>query len=220
MIRRSLIALAFLLLGGPAAVAEAPRSIAWKDLLPKEAALVDPLAHLAVNQRIEMRLVAAARKQQELGLVKDGDSGKLAERNLTRKLRDQGLDVEALLVRFAVFQAKVMERNRMVDADLDTHRVRLSGHMLPLTSSGDGVTEFLLVPFVGACIHMPPPPPNQVVVVRTREPFKDAGRFATVRVTGRLTAEAAARTLSLVDGTGPVPSAYAMDAERVELNRD
>jgi hypothetical protein len=44
--------------------------------------------------------------------------------------------------------------------------VRVPGFMLPLDDDSESVTEFLLVPFVGACVHVPPPPPNQIVYVK------------------------------------------------------
>lgn len=44
--------------------------------------------------------------------------------------------------------------------------VRLPGYIVPLDDFADEVTEFLLVPYFGACIHTPPPPPNQMVQVR------------------------------------------------------
>ncbi len=56
-----------------------------------------------------------------------------------------------------------------VSADLqavDGKRVRVPGYMVPLDDSALGVTEFILVPYYGACIHTPPPPPNQMVYVR------------------------------------------------------
>ena len=40
--------------------------------------------------------------------------------------------------------------------------------MVPLEDDADQVTEFLLVPFAGACIHVPPPPPNQMIYVKLR----------------------------------------------------
>lgn len=52
-----------------------------------------------------------------------------------------------------------------VNPDLDGSPVRLSGFVAPLTFDDGRVTEFLLVPTFGACIHVPPPPPNQTVVV-------------------------------------------------------
>ena len=42
--------------------------------------------------------------------------------------------------------------------------VRLPGYVVPLANAQDGrLTEFLFVPYYGACIHVPPPPPNQIV---------------------------------------------------------
>ncbi len=48
--------------------------------------------------------------------------------------------------------------------ELDGVQVKLPGYIVPLDMSEDGrVTEFLLVPYFGACIHVPPPPSNQIV---------------------------------------------------------
>jgi uncharacterized protein len=45
-------------------------------------------------------------------------------------------------------------------------QVRIPGFMVPFEDGMSGVSEFLLVPYFGACIHTPPPPPNQIVYVR------------------------------------------------------
>jgi uncharacterized protein len=42
---------------------------------------------------------------------------------------------------------------------------RVPGYMVPLEDNLEEVTEFLLVPYAGACIHVPPPPANQIVHV-------------------------------------------------------
>lgn len=52
-----------------------------------------------------------------------------------------------------------------VVAELDGLAVKLPGFPVPLEQTGDQVTEFLLVPYFGACIHAPPPPANQTVFV-------------------------------------------------------
>lgn len=44
--------------------------------------------------------------------------------------------------------------------------VKIPGFMVPLEDDAYRVREFLLVPYMGACIHTPPPPPNQIVHVR------------------------------------------------------
>lgn len=62
--------------------------------------------------------------------------------------------------------------------------VRLPGYIVPIDFSGAGVTAFILVPFVGACIHVPPPPANQLVFVTTETPYETKGMFEAVRVVG------------------------------------
>lgn len=49
---------------------------------------------------------------------------------------------------------------------LDGKTVNIPGFMVPLEDDLDHVDEFLLVPYAGACIHVPPPPPNQMVYVK------------------------------------------------------
>lgn len=43
--------------------------------------------------------------------------------------------------------------------------VRLAGFVVPLEDFQERAKEFLLVPYFGACVHLPPPPPNQLVYV-------------------------------------------------------
>jgi hypothetical protein len=87
--------------------------------------------------------------------------------------------------------------------------VKLSGFLVSLEGDGDAVSEFLLVPYFGACIHTPPPPSNQVVLVRTpSKPYTIARSFERIAVTGRLRTEQARNTLA--------SASYAIDADRIE----
>ncbi|MCV6614115.1 MAG: DUF3299 domain-containing protein [Cellvibrionaceae bacterium] len=55
---------------------------------------------------------------------------------------------------------------RVVD-EFDGQAVRLPAFIVPLDFDDDHVvTEFFMVPYFGACLHMPPPPPNQIIYVR------------------------------------------------------
>ena len=69
--------------------------------------------------------------------------------------------------------------------ELDGRRVRLGGYVLPFDFTGSReITRFLLVPYVGACIHVPPPPPNQLVFVTTEEPVEVSGLWDPVYAEG------------------------------------
>lgn len=55
-------------------------------------------------------------------------------------------------------------RSFSVRADLAGQKVRLPGYIVPLAfDDQQRVIEFFLVPYMGACLHMPPPPPNQII---------------------------------------------------------
>ena len=70
---------------------------------------------------------------------------------------------------------------------LDGVAVRLPGYVVPLDETDGALTEFLLVPYFGACIHSPPPPANQIVHVMTDKPVRGFRAMDTVWVSGRLT---------------------------------
>ena len=66
-------------------------------------------------------------------------------------------------------------------------RVSIPGFMVPLEDDLNQVTEFLLVPYAGACIHVPPPPPNQIVYVKMLKTTKVHVTFTDpIVVTGTL----------------------------------
>ena len=91
---------------------------------------------------------------------------------------------------------------------LDGKRVHIGGYIVPLDFDATRVKEFLLVPFVGACIHVPPPPANQIVYVKAENGFDVQGMFDPVWVTGTLKVTSAF--------TGLAEAGYSLDAEKVE----
>ena len=71
--------------------------------------------------------------------------------------------------------------------DLNNKIVSVPGFMVPLEDDADEVTEFLLVPYAGACIHVPPPPPNQMIYVKLRGKQKTKMTFTEpIVVVGQL----------------------------------
>ena len=63
-------------------------------------------------------------------------------------------------------EASQQNLNVSVNPELDGQSLRIPGFVVPLDSEGEVVKEFLLVPYFGACIHVPPPPANQIVYVK------------------------------------------------------
>lgn len=76
--------------------------------------------------------------------------------------------------------------NAPTNARLDGARVQLSGYVVPLEVAAGELTEFLLVPFLGACVHSPPPPSNQIVHVRAAQALPGLGLMDAVRISGVL----------------------------------
>lgn len=70
------------------------------------------------------------------------------------------------------------------NAALDGQAIKLPGYVVPLEESKDGLKEFLLVPYFGACIHSPPPPANQIVHVVAAKPVKGFVSMDVVWVSG------------------------------------
>jgi hypothetical protein len=64
--------------------------------------------------------------------------------------------------------------------------IRIPGFIVPIERSGDSVRELLLVPYFGACVHVPPPPANQIIHVLVDPPLKDAHLMDTMWVSGTL----------------------------------
>ena len=71
-----------------------------------------------------------------------------------------------------------------VRSDWNNKIVRLPGFIVPIDQSSEGVTAFILVPYAGACVHVPPPPANQLVFVTTQTPYDSKGLYEPVNVVG------------------------------------
>lgn len=44
--------------------------------------------------------------------------------------------------------------------------IRIAGYVVPLDAERMQSSEFLLVPYFGACVHSPPPPANQIILIK------------------------------------------------------
>jgi hypothetical protein len=116
-------------------------------------------------------------------------------------LKQQTLDLPA-----------VMYSSKTVPA-FDGKQIRLGGYPVPLETDAAGrSTLFFLVPYPGACIHVPPPPPNQLVLVRYPKGIELEDIYAPLWVSGTLKIEQINNELA--------DAAYAMQADVVRLVTD
>ncbi len=231
MCRTFIGALAFAaMLVATSAEAETPREIEWSRLLPpslieleKESFALDRQRRALPEDQLEAYREVAA----ELIAFDKLASGVATEDELLPEER-RALDAlpsrrypEALAYwsRVKTVREALGAQSRAVDPALDGTQIRIPGYVLPLEFEGTSVKEFLLVPYVGACIHVPPPPPNQMVFVTARASFEAKGLFAPVWVEGTLSTRGGAYDLTLVDGTGSVDVGYALVATEVEPYR-
>lgn len=103
-------------------------------------------------------------KGMDFGLLQDGDP---RANEMMRKLR-------------AVWD------NAPINPAVVGQAVRIPGFVVPLEESKDGLKEFLLVPYFGACIHSPPPPANQIIHVLPKSPAKDVKSMDAVWISGTM----------------------------------
>ncbi|WP_299872717.1 DUF3299 domain-containing protein [uncultured Sulfitobacter sp.] len=86
--------------------------------------------------------------------------------------------------------------------------IKMPGYVLPIDMSTAGVTSFIMVPYVGACIHTPPPPANQLVFVDSKKPWPSDKLWDPVWVTGRMRHELQSTTIADIG--------YALTADLIE----
>jgi hypothetical protein len=99
--------------------------------------------------------------------------------------------------------------NFTVNGKLEGKAVRIPGFIVPLELDAQGkVTEFFLVPYFGACIHVPPPPPNQMLYVTLAKGIQLDSMYAAYWVTGKISTKTKQTRLGA--------AAYSMAASNLE----
>jgi hypothetical protein len=68
--------------------------------------------------------------------------------------------------------------------------ITMKGFMMPLDYDSKAVVEFLFMPYVPACMHVPPPPPNQLVLVKMKKGTTVTPSFYPIELTGKLSLDA------------------------------
>ena len=107
-----------------------------------------------------------------------------------------------------IWQPVFDENATKLNPVLDGAYIKMPGYIIPIDQSTDGVTSFVLVPYVGACLHTPPPPANQLVFVTTNKPWRSDNLWDAVWVTGQMQHE--------LQSTEVAETGYLLKAEEME----
>ena len=170
----------------------------------------DPFLELNSGQLYNLSMVARIREKEANPSVKVYP-GELAQKDsLELLLASEGVDIDYLLSMRYKIQELRQTQFEAVDTTLNNTHVKIPGYLLPLNYDDGKTTEFLLVPWVGACIHTPPPPQNQIIYIETKEGISSTSRFEAVSIEGLILTVEKTSTLYLVDGTDQILSGYSI----------
>lgn len=170
--------------------------ISWNDLISQE-------AEEAMDQQIKELEQALIRAQQPLSQSTPAPSGDNSPFDAMSVLPAEGSALDIGM------STSMQIGTYHTVADLNNEKVRLPGFIVPFDFEAGGmISEFLFVPFVGACIHVPPPPPNQIVYVKSAKPVAFTSLWDPMWIEGTLTTQRHENVLG--------NAAYTLQLEKLE----
>ena len=155
-------------------------TIEWPDLMPPEvlAILLNPPEYIAE--------------------IEDGS----AEDQISSQMRSAVNQSEEDAYQQALVSTDVNE-------NLDGALIRIPGFVVPLEFDEEQtISQFFLVPYFGACLHMPPPPPNQIILVNAPKGIQMSALYDPFWIEGQLSTSFQENDMAT--------SAYAMQLQRIE----
>ena len=197
------------------AVASDARELGWEDLIPPSN-FDDPFEALTEDQRINLGAIAWIREYYKSNPAEVTEEMFERAETMEKELDLQGIDVDGLLTRLDEIAEKRRAQENSVVEELNGKSIRMPGYVLPIEFDGQKVTEFFLVPYVGACIHVPPPPPNQMVYVNSDVGIETKGLYDPVWVEGTISTTGKTNPWTAFDGVLEISAGYTMQADGIE----
>lgn len=183
--------------------------IEWPQLIAQTSETEIEFPELTLDQKGSLSRVLRLTGSQ------DQDSQKQLKHEVAT-LAEQGLDAyKLLMLREEYIQAQELKATA-ITTEFNGQSIRMPGFIVPIEFSANMVaTEFLLVPYAGACIHMPPPPANQIVRVTFPDGYQVKNVKHPVWVEGTLLAKVQTEDLYVIDGNRDVTMGYELNASQV-----
>lgn len=178
------------------------------------------LAPIINEQDVRLPDVTESQKRLLATVIQFQDSAKPLDQESVSKARqhlsDEGIDVDTALDARARYMSLAQRKAESLNTQVNGKQVSMSGFVVPTKFNGVKATEFLLLPYAGACIHMPPPAANQIVKLSFAAGFEVENVQFPVTVVGTINAEKQTELVQLVDGKMNVTMGYAMEALTIE----
>nr|WP_321249687.1 DUF3299 domain-containing protein [uncultured Ruegeria sp.] len=200
---------------GSASLAGPARPVDWSDLGNNLSSQKNPYYGLTADEARLVGVLVHTEKMREAGKalsprVLQGEKIALSA------LESVGIDGAAKVADVAAFGGMMESSRNDLNDSLLGQSIEISGFVLPLSFTDTKITEFVLVPFAGACVHTPPPSRNQMIVVNYPEGFLVNGLFQAVAISGQLARGDTVRSVGFSDGVSSLDIGYHMEAASVD----
>lgn len=131
--------------------------VLFSTLNPTQAANYEEIDWVALMP--EDDLSALLNRPEFLNDIADGSAADSVDDFASKQLEDEQ----------AQRYQQTLVSTRVIEA-FDGKAIRIPGFIVPLEQNDEQkATAFFVVPYFGACLHMPPPPPNQILYVEYKE---------------------------------------------------
>lgn len=193
-----------------------PIQIGWQDLRGKVAPFDDPFMVFSDEQFYNFSVYSQIKEMQELAPERVTEAMLKVAEDAKQQLIKEQIDIDYFLQQRLMIIQKRKQAEIQTNDLLANKTIKMSGYMLALEFDNGLVSEFLLVPTIGACSHKPVPPANQLLLVKVKKAVIAGDAYMPITVTGRLRITPQQQDLYLVDGTKNIEMAYTLEYTKVE----
>ncbi len=218
-LRPVILAVFFIVSSYGGALAGNTSKISWEDLLPKVSIPENPVVNLSTDLQVAFENIdywqnlasedKAAKDQEEIADLKKAVDEAYA------LFKREGVNLDRFYKQYNAYLDAIDNISKTTVKKYNAKQVKIAGYLLPLEFDKRGVKDFLLVPYVGACIHVPAPPANQTIFVRMKNRYKFKDLFDPVWVSGSIKNSSVTKELSLVDGENDIETGYTLSGNNI-----
>jgi len=193
-----------------------PIQITWQDLEGKVAPYHNPFDALSDDQLYNLSVYGRISEIKQYAPDKVTDAMREEAAAAKAQLVAEKIDIDYLFEQRLLLIEKRRAASLVTNNLLANRNIAMEGFMLALEFDNGLVTEFLLVPVMGACSHKPVPPANQIILVKAKQAIEAGSPYMPIKVTGTLRITPQEKDLYLVDGQKNIEMSYTLEETLVE----